>query len=38
MKTTFEKIIKQKDFLIFNEKDFIFYKYICKMYIFADIK
>ena len=31
MKTTFEKKLKQK-ILIFYLKDFIFYKYICKMY------
>ena len=24
--------------VIFNEKDFILYKYICKMYILADTK
>ena len=27
-----------KKFLFFNVKDFIFYKYICEMYILADIK
>ena len=25
-------------FVIFNLKDFIFYRYICKMYILADVK
>ena len=32
------KKFENKKFAIFNEKDFIFYKYICKMYILADIK
>ena len=36
-KTTFEKIQNQK-IVFFNKKDFIFYKYICKMYISADMK
>ena len=27
-----------KKFVFFNEKDFIINKYICKMYILADIK
>ena len=30
-----KKILKN---VVFNEKDFIVYKYICKMYIFEDIK
>ena len=44
----FNKIVENQDlyrnkddfwkFFIFNEKDIIFYKYICKMYILADIK
>ena len=37
MKTTFEKILKQK-ICYFNEKDFIFFNYSCKMYILAHIK
>ena len=27
-----------KKFLLFNVKDFIFNKYICKIYILADVK
>ena len=34
--TTFEKICN-KIFLLFDLKDFIVYKHICKMYILADI-
>ena len=42
-KTTYEIFTKSLKFLnlkhyFYNEKDFLFYKYICKMYILADIK
>ena len=36
-KTTFD-FSETKKFLFFNVKDFIFNKYICEMYILADIK
>ena len=32
------QIFLPKTFLFFNLKDFIFYKFICNMYFFADIK
>ena len=32
------KKFENKKFVFSNEKDFIFYKYICKMNILADIK
>ena len=34
-KTTLEKL--KKNILLVNLKDFMFYKYICKMYILVDI-
>jgi hypothetical protein len=35
IKTTYD-MFKDKKILIFNIKDFIFHKFICKMYILAD--
>ena len=32
------KKFENKKFVFFNEKDFIFCKYICKMYILAKVK
>ena len=32
------KIFANQKIVFFKEKDFIYYKYICKMYILADIK
>ena len=36
-KTTFD-IFRYKKFVFFNVKDFIFNKFICEIYILADIK
>ena len=36
-KTIFD-LFRYKKFLFFNVKDFIFNKYICEIYILADIK
>ena len=38
MKVFINLIYNGKSFLFFYLKDFMFYKYICKMYILADIQ